>query len=264
MDTLALLCNLHADGPATLQRLRRAGCDSLGALRRLDPLTLAERLEWHERTAERFLREAALLSGRVEEEDLAEGPEEPEFELESALGEEPEGLGDEAESEVEEDDVESVEEEQEVAQLEAPAEKVEAVLGTWRQLDQVAPPGPPEEFEIPRPTRGPDLSLRSVELEGLSQEVLSRLADLGVFTLRDLVEAPALDLSRSIPLGYTRVKRLCFLATREIEALPVSPPEAEAAGFETFTPPPHEPFETAGPPQEPPPQGPFETAGPFA
>ncbi len=34
MDTLALLCNLHADGPATLQRLRRAGCESLAALRR--------------------------------------------------------------------------------------------------------------------------------------------------------------------------------------------------------------------------------------
>ena len=29
MESLALLCTLHADGPTTLKRLRRAGCRSL-------------------------------------------------------------------------------------------------------------------------------------------------------------------------------------------------------------------------------------------
>ncbi|MEO2236906.1 MAG: hypothetical protein ABGW95_01485, partial [Candidatus Poseidoniia archaeon] len=37
MDALALLCTLHADGPATLKRLRRAGCTSLERLDAFEP-----------------------------------------------------------------------------------------------------------------------------------------------------------------------------------------------------------------------------------
>ena len=32
MDALALLCTLHADGPTTLKRLRRSGCEDLSSL----------------------------------------------------------------------------------------------------------------------------------------------------------------------------------------------------------------------------------------
>jgi len=67
MDALALLCNLHADGPVTLQRLRRSGLESLTALLELDAEELADRIGWEDRPAERFLREAWCLSERLEE-----------------------------------------------------------------------------------------------------------------------------------------------------------------------------------------------------
>src|SRR5262245_17448921 len=126
MDTLALLCNLHADGPATLQRLRRAGCESLAALRRLDAAGLAERLEWNLRTAERFLREARLLGERVEQPEGSEA-EAPEFELESALVAELEDEPGEVEDEPEADD--GADEEEEDAGYAPPVERVQAVLG---------------------------------------------------------------------------------------------------------------------------------------
>ena len=65
MNALALLCNLHADGPLTLQRLRRAGCESLAALIETDPADLAESLGADHEFAARFQREAALLAERV-------------------------------------------------------------------------------------------------------------------------------------------------------------------------------------------------------
>ncbi len=256
MDTLALLCNLHADGPATLQRLRRAGCESLSALRRLDPGSLAQRLEWSERTAERFLREAALLGERVEHtEDEGHELAEPEFELESALVEELDGSSAEAESEQADDgdESESEAEEQEVGYA-PPAARVAAVLGTWRELDSAAPPAEPGVFVIPRPASETDQRLDLVRIDGLSRPLLKRLADLGVCSLRELVGASPVELSRTIPLGFTRLRHAQFLAARELERLAsfasvppaLAPPRASEA-FEPFTVPPAEPFETAGP-----------------
>jgi len=252
MDTLALLCNLHADGPATLQRLRRSGCESLAALRRLDPASLAQRLEWNERTAERFLREAALLGERVEHtEDDAPEFAEPEFELESTLVEELDGSNEEAESEETEDESGSEPEEEEQDVGYAPsAERVAAVLGAWRELDNVAPPTEPGVFVIPRPAAGVDQELALARLSGLSRPALQRLAELGVHTLRDLAGASGVELARAIPLGYTRLKHAQFLAARELErlaSLASVAPRAPVEAFEPFTPPPAEPFETAGP-----------------
>ena len=250
MDTLALLCNLHADGPATLQRLRRAGCESLAALRRLDPAALALRLEWSERAAGRFLREAALLSQRAEQTEL-EGPEQavPEFELESRLVEELDGESGESESTAVEDTPES-EPEGEESGYAPPAERVAAVLGTWRDLDNVAPPDDPAVFVIPRPVPAADGRLDALRIQGFSRPLVERLAELGVLTLRDLADASGLELSRAIPLGFTRLKHAQYLAQRELERLAASEPapaRAPVRGFEPFTPPAAEPFETAGP-----------------
>lgn len=259
MDTLALLCNLHADGPATLQRLRRTGCESLAALRRLDPASLAQRLEWNERTAERFLREAALLGERVEqaEDDVHEHAQpEPEFELESTLVEELDGSRAEAEVEEAEDDSASEEEEGQDVGYAPPAERVAAVLGTWRELDSVAPPAEPGVFVIPRPAPELDQALEIARIVGLSRPILQRLAELGIHTLRELVGASGVELSRAIPLAFTRLKHAQFLAARELERLAsnatgafeaTEAPRARTEAFEPFTPPPVEPFETAGP-----------------
>jgi hypothetical protein len=247
MDTLALLCNLHADGPATLQRLRRAGCESLAALRRFDTAGLAQRLDWSERTAERFLREAALLSQRAGETGGHE-PAEPEFELESTLVEELDGESGESEG-IEDEPEEAPDADQEEAGYAPPAERVAAVLGAWRELDSAAPPDEPGEFVIPRPAPAPDRRLDAARIEGLPLALVERLGELGIRTLRDLAGAPGLELARSIPLGFTRLRHAQFLAERELEFLAAAAPAepVSARAFEPFTPPPVEPFETAGP-----------------
>lgn len=66
MNALALLCNLHADGPRTLQRLRRVGCESLAELVDRTAIEVSEALETDREFAERFQREAAHLLERVE------------------------------------------------------------------------------------------------------------------------------------------------------------------------------------------------------
>jgi hypothetical protein len=244
MDPLALLCNLHADGPATLQRLRRAGCESLAALQRLSPVELGERLEWSVRAAERFLREAALLGARVEN----DGEEEAPFELESTLLAELDDQAEEDESELAEADFEAEEPAPPEEALAPATERIEALLGTWRELDRVAPPSAPEDFVIPRPAAPVDLSLDGVVLEGLTPSIVRACAANGVRTLRELLAAPELELARQVGLGFTRLRRLRFLAERTLESRVASePPAPLPARTETFTPAPHEPFETAGP-----------------
>jgi len=65
MDPLALLCTLHADGPRTLQRLRRAGCGDLTSLEDLGSEQVAGVLDWDDDRAGRFLREGGALAQRL-------------------------------------------------------------------------------------------------------------------------------------------------------------------------------------------------------
>jgi hypothetical protein len=77
MDGLALLCNLFADGPVTLKRLRLAGVENLGALERAAPARLAEWLHASLPQAQAFAEEARKLVRRLSEENplLASRPE---------------------------------------------------------------------------------------------------------------------------------------------------------------------------------------------
>jgi len=65
MDGLALLCNLFADGPVTLERLRRARVESLAELERLPPAQLAEWLHASVPQARTFAEEARKLARRI-------------------------------------------------------------------------------------------------------------------------------------------------------------------------------------------------------
>src|SRR5256885_754613 len=67
MDALALLCTLHADGPVTLKRLRRAECSTLEAVIGLDVERLSAILGSTDAGARRFQREARSLATRVGE-----------------------------------------------------------------------------------------------------------------------------------------------------------------------------------------------------
>jgi len=78
MDAMALLCNLHADGPTTVDCLRRAGCATLEDVRSLSPERLAEILDASPAAARRFLREVEILSERIGMEPLErEEPDRP-------------------------------------------------------------------------------------------------------------------------------------------------------------------------------------------
>lgn len=250
MDALTLLCNLHADGPVTLQRLRRAGIESIGGLQRIDEAKLVEVLGWNARTAGRFLREAALLGQRVGEEEVSPAAETLELETTLLLELGGERAIAEGEAEAELPPVGEAAEEDFAEALAPPVapERVEAVLGAWRELDRVTPPADPAEFLIPRPPPPADLDLARAGLGALTPAVEARLADLGVRTVRELLARRELELARALPLAYTRVHHLRFQAERALDGLASSPRPAPAVTeFRAFTPPPSEPFETAGP-----------------
>ena len=73
MDGLALLCNLFADGPVTLERLRRARVESLVELERLPSAQLAEWLHASVPQARSFAEEARKLARRIGPERSAYG-----------------------------------------------------------------------------------------------------------------------------------------------------------------------------------------------
>src|SRR5258705_4438939 len=58
MDAMALLCMLHADGPATLRNLRQAGCSSLESVETMEEERLSKLLGSPPASARRFAREA--------------------------------------------------------------------------------------------------------------------------------------------------------------------------------------------------------------
>jgi hypothetical protein len=66
MDAMALLCTLHADGPATLKRLRQAGCTSIESVKEIGSDRLAELLGTTPAGARRFSREAEHLCRRLD------------------------------------------------------------------------------------------------------------------------------------------------------------------------------------------------------
>ncbi|MAB81436.1 MAG: hypothetical protein CMJ89_19015 [Planctomycetes bacterium] len=252
MDTLALLCNLHADGPATLQRLRHEACESLGTLLLWEAPELSECLDWEEHICERFLREAASLAERLDEPVVREEFEEEEdFEDgEDFVAGESDGdsavekgewveVGASDSSHFEDEADEDFEEEDMYAETEKPAlgldagssEAVKEVLGAWRKLDLIDPPPGPDEssLETPEketqlrdyvvePSRGtPNRPLARVELAGLDERMIRRLAGMGIHSLGGLVETATTPLSRRLGLPFTRLRRLQFLARKELD-----------------------------------------------
>lgn len=155
MDPLALLCNLHGDGPSTLNRLRRAGHENLRGLEEGEPAELASLLGWEEPRLQRFLREARQLSVRLGEGILDQPEESPRAEppapqLEAVVSAEAIELEESLDAEPEEEEIEEEideraltsqwYEEEGSAPLEEDvqgraAEMKEQVLERWAELD---------------------------------------------------------------------------------------------------------------------------------
>ncbi len=225
MESLALLCTLHADGPASLRRLRRAGCSTLGDLESRDPGDLARILDVPPSVARRLGREARGLSQRLEVEVFDDREEAPEiggstFEFEPGPLSPAGGL-DRRDRAI-----------------------LGEVLGRWRRSDESAgaasestpvptpplvvdgiPPEPePEPEPEPQPA-GPEPGL----IDGLDESLCEQLGTLGIQDLAGLVEANTLSLARSTGRPFAALRRLQFLARREV---PLEPEAVESAAAE--------------------------------
>jgi hypothetical protein len=255
MQALALLCNLHADGPATLQRLRRAGYESVSSVLDLEPERLASVAGWQRDAAERFLREARCLAERLDEGLLEEDEGvEPVEALPPARRE----LGQRSAPERRTEEHEGASEPR-MRALVGPESRARAsepvlarVLGAWRDLDRTDPPEPPRLLvPQPPPGTGRGTPLSDARIEGLDRERIERLVRARIPTLEALAATRTLELARALGVGFTRAARLQLLARRRLHdiaaasALHGAPArDPRPAGF--------------GPPS------PESTAGPFA
>lgn len=227
MDALALLCTLHADGPATLQRLRGVGLGSLEALQGVGAERLGETLGMPAAAARRLLREARHLAQRLEADLLDRDEGVPA--LAGLAGRRP---------------VQALDPGRLRGEPGTPGGEVgpraggeramlARVLETWRELEESsgdAPavgtgcgaahskePGAPHAESIAA-TRCEGVALTELDA-GIARELANQgLVDSGAFLRRDLLE-----LSRTSGIAYTRLARVAFLARRA--GAGESPPE---------------------------------------
>jgi len=229
MDPLALLSNLHGDGPATLHRLRRHGCETLTCLLGLKADMLGALLGWESVRAERFLREARSLSGRLgeglldPEEDLHEAARQRSDARRAPLETEaaPEGEPAEASAESEMEEPEAAEEEQPEDE-EVPVELCAEVVERWKELD-AREPDPVKDVLVPRapaPHEPARRSLAEASIDGLDPVRVRTLLAAGIGSVEELAACDDLDLHQRTGFPFTVASRLVFLARRAAQASP--------------------------------------------
>jgi hypothetical protein len=248
MESLALLCTLHADGPATLKRLRRAGCDSLESIGAYGAADLATLLEVPPAVARRLLKEARGLSFRLDEgalDDAEEAPQvctgqggvsgsmaAPEATTQSFLDQRDYAiLGrvlDRWSPEKRPGDVGVV-----VSNPAAAEESVdvapEAVLETKPKVgpeieteSETTRLWPEDPGHASAPAQGEDhweedtptceAALCVGDFEGLNEAMIATLAGADIGSLSDLVDADPLALVQRLRVTYANARRMQFLA----------------------------------------------------
>ncbi|MBI5434080.1 MAG: hypothetical protein HZA52_14705 [Planctomycetes bacterium] len=218
MDALALLCNLYGDGPATLRRLREAGCGELADVNRVSVDELAAILQSSSVAARRFQSEAALLTtraGKSRETDAVESKR-------SAAA---------ASAAITAPSVSSAM--HELASSRDPA--IERALAAWRAADAAAETADDcgadefaehderaDERDRARDRDGDRASsgeaddrsgpqwtpLRPALVDGLDAALCTRLRAAGVENAEELVTADLLDLSSVCETPLTRLMRI--------------------------------------------------------
>ncbi|HED65410.1 MAG TPA: hypothetical protein ENJ09_07630 [Planctomycetes bacterium] len=187
MDGLALLTNLHADGPLSLRRLRAAGVRSLAELTELPQGLIAQLLHLDDRGAARLKREASALSERIGEEPFEEDP---------ARGPAP-GHG-----------------VRPAADARAGDEPPPRPAGSQPTED---PPVPLPRYPPPAPVHVEGTLLRVGFPKGMRARALEGLVGEGVRTVRALIDLASLPLARRAGIPYTVLLALRFQARRELE-----------------------------------------------
>jgi hypothetical protein len=211
MDAMALLCMLHADGPATLKNLRQAGCSSLEAIEAMDEERLARLLGSPPAAARRFAREARHLrerlgQGLLDREETAVGDRGGRMPAAESGRDRPWPGQDVVEEAL------AAWRARDLAELEAEPTAVEtgsAALDLTEAMSEVEEPAV-QAVEIAATPQG----LAVGEIDGLDEERSRILAMAGVRTLEELALVDALELSGSTGMGYTDAWRWIALARR--------------------------------------------------
>ncbi len=244
MDSLALLCTLHADGPATLRRLRKAGCQSLVDLDRVGAEGVAELLAIPPAVARRLVREGRILHDRVGGDPL-DAEEAPEGMAVAPLGNVQAPLTEGADLDRKDRDLirQVLGDSRPVGGLrslnmKAEEQRVEPLGGAFAaamvpELDALVEPPAPKPAAAPVGFKYPLMG----RVDGLDEKVAEILHDAEIQTLTALVEADASRLARSTGLSFGPLRRLQFLARKSLQvggeiSIPVAEP-VETADLET-------------------------------
>jgi predicted RecB family nuclease len=187
MDSLALLCTLHADGPATLKKLRQASVTTLATVVKLEIERLAPLLGCSHASARRFQREAQSLLDRV-----GAGILEREEPVRVSGG------GDARAALVPED-----------------RRLLDLAIGRWREIDE-------RDESHAASAAGAEVAEHGLTpltlgiIDGLDRESLVALQQAGIADLESLADSDAVKLSQETALPFTRVQRLRQLAVRAL------------------------------------------------
>jgi hypothetical protein len=222
MDAMALLCNMHADGPATIKLLRRAGLLSLSDVSRAPHERIADLLGVSPAYARRFAREARLLGERMG--DGALDPEEnatPEVRadsstLELAFDVPPKLAFDAPPRHADADATPPIEPRSSFAPPLADRVERAHTEPAHARHDERAEHAPSAGSGRARvvPLRGTRLAPGVVD--GLDATWCDRLVAQGVLTLETLVDAPLMKLARRLGVPLTALMDLQMLAQRHV------------------------------------------------
>ena len=214
MDTLALLCTLHADGPASIQRLRTADLGSIDDVLGCSVETTAEVLGLSMAQGRRFHREARMLAMRTQgegldrEESMCPGGVAAELVAAQAVMKSVPVTSTCAEP------VESAQgtSKPDIAAILAP------VLERWNGAEASEGDAPAESAEgagAMNAESSASTSSASVEsLDGVDGELSKALVAAGYGTLEAIDGVEPLALSRAINRPYSEACRVLFLAKR--------------------------------------------------
>lgn len=197
MEPLALLCNLYGEGPSTKRRLQSVGLATLEDLVATDTESLIERTGWEPDEANEFMEQARSLAERL-------GAGLLEYDGETAPPSSTTGDG----------EVRDIAGSGKHSARTREAERCESVLATWRELDDSDPSS--ADLIVPQPPPNEDSFEEVLDLFAgdLSEDERRRFMGLGVSSLSEFVTASTLEVARELELGFTRVRRLQFLASR--------------------------------------------------
>ena len=219
MDTLALLCTMHADGPASIQRLRAADLASIDDVLGCSVETTAEVLGLSMAQGRRFHREARMLSMRTQgegldrEESMYPGGVTAELAAAQAVMQSVAATAKSVEPMSSTQDFrDSQKSKPDIAAILAP------VLERWERDDASEGEAQEETTEgtvtMNAESSTPTSSAPVGSLDGVDGELSKALVAAGYGTLEAVAGVEPLALSRAINRPYSEACRVLFLAKR--------------------------------------------------